>query len=307
MYNEREAIALFEAYNEAIAQTFDRIVEGIDPDRADSQDFYTQIRNETMNAMQSWHDQPLEVLGGKTADRFYADLDGPEELLATLRIAAVACDEELPDLLKIRLGREAEELVPELRRLATTVSYEQVDTSDSILIAAAAIRLLGEWQDSDFIPVFIERFTAVNEPQGVITDAGQYFFMQFGSSGIDAIVSRLESYHEGGGKYNSAYEYLLVFLTQQAMDERDADIYPLLRQAFRKAERKVIAAICIGDYGDPRGIVLLRNYIIEYEEEVDRQLYYEAISSIKRLGGSTKDLPDPFQDFASGEMGGPLY
>lgn len=306
MYNETEAIAFFEAYNQAIADSFERITADVDPKAADSPDFYTQIRNATMNALQSWHQEPLAAIGGKLPDDYIEELEGPDELLAFTRLAARYCDEELPDLLKIKLGRHAEELKPGLREMAVQVSYESGDTSDDVLEAAAAIRLLGEWQDLGFVDTFFDRFTASGEPQGVITDAGQYFFEQLGSAGIDLISERLTAFHQSDAIYTSAHEYLLVFLTQLGINNRERDIYPMLRVAFRRSGRKVIPAICIGDYGDARGVVLLRNYIIEFEKELDRQLYYEAISSIKRLGGETKDLPDPFKDFY-GQGGRPLY
>ncbi len=306
MYNETEVIAFFRAYNEAIADAFERITENIDPRVADSPDFYTQVRQATMNDMQSWHQKPLAVIGGRLPEEYLDDLDGVDELMAFTRLAARYCDEELPDLLKIKLGKHAESLKPALRELAVVVDYSSGETNDDVLEAAAAIKLLGEWQDMDFVPVFFERFTAAGEPQGVIADAGQYFFDQLGQAGLEALAERLNAFHDSADIYTSAHEYLLVYLTQLGSRLRDTDIYPLLRTAFRRSNRKVIPAICIGDYGDARGVVLLRNYIIEYEKELDRQLYYESISSIKRLGGDTRDLPDPFKDFY-GQVNGPLY
>lgn len=299
MYNDQEAKRFFEAYNEAIAQSFERITTDIDPKRFDDPDLYTQIRHETLNSMQSWNQEPLDAIGGLTPEQYIDGLDGGEHLLRFVQLAARYCDEEIPDLLKIKLGRHASTLIPYLQELATQVSYEAADTTDEILEASSAIKLLGEWQVEDFIPVFVERFIAAGEPQELITDAGQYFFEQLGQSGLDAIQEILIDLHREKIPYTSSYEYLLVFLTQLGRVYSDTDIYPMLRTAFKQAERKVIASICIGDYGDPRGVTLLRSYIIEHEKEIDRQLYYESLSSIKRLGGSTKDLPDPFRDFSS--------
>ena len=306
MYNETEAIAFFEAYNQAIAEAFERITENIDPKTADSPDFFTQIRHATLNDIQSWHQEPLAAIGGKVPDDYLDELESVDELIAFTRLAARYCDEELPDLLKIKLGRHADQLKPALRKMATQVPYTSAETSDEVLEAATAIRLLGEWQEMDFVPIFFDRFTAAGEPQGLIADAGQYLFEQLGQAGLEALSARLTAFHESAGVYTSAHEYLLVFLTQLGIKFRETDVYPLLRTAFRRSGRKVIPAICIGDYGDARGVVLLRNYIIEFEKELDRQLYYESISSIKRLGGDTRDLPDPFKDFY-GQGGGPLY
>jgi hypothetical protein len=61
---------------------------------------------------------------------------------------------------------------------------------------------------------------------------------------------------------------------------------------------KVIGAICIGDYGDPRGISVLKGYLDRNPGGFDRQEFYEILSSIKRLGGTTSDIHDPFRDFS---------
>lgn len=302
MYNEAAAKRFFEAFNAEMEAAFERITADIDPQRFDDPDLYTQIRHATLNSMQQWNQIPLDAIQGLTPEQYIDGLQGTEDLLRFVRLAARFCDEELPELLKIRLGREVETLLPLLRDLATQVSYASAETGDEILEASAAIKLLGEWQDLSFIQVFVDRFIEAGEPQELITDAGQYFFEQLGQEGLDAIQEILIDLHREKAAYTSSYEYLLVFLTQLGREYRQTDIYPLLRTAFRQSERKVIAAICIGDYGDARGVVLLRSYIIEHEKEIDRQLYYESLSSIKRLGGSTKDLPDPFRDF-SGQSG----
>jgi HEAT repeat protein len=52
--------------------------------------------------------------------------------------------------------------------------------------------------------------------------------------------------------------------------------------------------ICLGDLGTLSAIPLLRSYIEDHHETIDRSLYLEIISAIKRLGGSTEDLPRPF-------------
>ena len=61
----------------------------------------------------------------------------------------------------------------------------------------------------------------------------------------------------------------------------------------------VIAVICIGDYGDPRGIALLKGYLDRTVHTIDRETFYEALSAIRRLGGEINDIQDPFHDFTN--------
>ena len=45
------------------------------------------------------------------------------------------------------------------------------------------------------------------------------------------------------------------------------------------------------------------DYLEKNYKSIDRALYYDILSSVQRLGGSTEDLPDPFGDF--NQAGGP--
>ena len=73
--------------------------------------------------------------------------------------------------------------------------------------------------------------------------------------------------------------------------------YDILRAAFRKTERKVIGALCLGDYGDSRAIALLKGYLDRNGHALDRETFYESMSVIQKLGGDISDINDPFGDF----------
>ena len=75
--------------------------------------------------------------------------------------------------------------------------------------------------------------------------------------------------------------------------------FACLRSCFRGMQHKVIGAICLGDYGDPKGISVLKGYLDRNAGTFDRQEFYEILSSIKRLGGSIQDVHDPFRDFSA--------
>lgn len=63
-------------------------------------------------------------------------------------------------------------------------------------------------------------------------------------------------------------------------------------------DHKVIASICLGDYGDGRAVPLLKSYLDRNVSTIDRQFFYETISAVKRLGGDISDIQDPFRDFS---------
>ena len=53
---------------------------------------------------------------------------------------------------------------------------------------------------------------------------------------------------------------------------------------------KLIAVICLGDYGDGRAVPLLRAFFEQHATILDKALQAETLSSIKRLGGQIEDL-----------------
>ena len=95
------------------------------------------------------------------------------------------------------------------------------------------------------------------------------------------------------------YEDMMIMLTHVGIKSPQNEIYQALRAGFRRMKNKVIAVICIGDYGDPRGIALLKGYLDRTTHTIDRETFYEALSAIRRLGGEINDIQDPFHDFTN--------
>ena len=102
-----------------------------------------------------------------------------------------------------------------------------------------------------------------------------------------------------GGSLSGPFEYVIIALTEVGRVKPSDSIFLCLRECFRKMERKVIGAICLGDYGDGRAIPALKGFIDRHSDHIDRQLFYEILSSIKRLGGNVSDIHDPFGDFGN--------
>ena len=86
-------------------------------------------------------------------------------------------------------------------------------------------------------------------------------------------------------------------LTSIGKENRSDVIYDELRRAFRFMENKIYAVICLADYGDERAVKLFKNYINRNQETITRDLFYEMMSAIQKLGGDISDINDPFGDF----------
>ncbi|MDD4367681.1 MAG: hypothetical protein PHP39_01875 [Oscillospiraceae bacterium] len=287
----------FQSYNQRLAQAFEHLTGALDEAQLSRPEYYEQLRHATMNSVQDWYDEPLPELNQLTPAEFVRQVEAPEELLSFFKTAALACDEDLPDILKLQMGKQAAALTPRLIQLAGEVSYEAEEVaSEPVQIAASAIRLLGEWGQTDALSPLLDRFMAPPAPHEFIADALHDFCRWNAQAVLPVLQHRLAEASSRQRAWQTADEYLLIFLTDAAKTSA-ADVFDTLRRCFKAMPRKVIAAVCLGDCGDGRGVALLRTYLERHQHDIDRQLYYEALSSIKRLGGQTKDLPDPFHDF----------
>ncbi|NJP41681.1 hypothetical protein HCH52_11610 [Oscillospiraceae bacterium HV4-5-C5C] len=289
----------FQSYNQHLAQAFDRLTGQVEEEQLSQPGFYEQLRNTAMNSLRDWYDEPLPELNQLSPADFVSQVETPADLLDFFKIAAVACDEELPDILKQQMGKQAPDLSPRLLQLACDVPYMAAETaSEPVQTAAAAIRLLGEWGRVSALEPLLDRFVNPAAPHEYLADALHEFCRQNAQAVLPLLQRRLLEASSGKRDWKTADEYLLIFLTDAAKIS-STDVFDTLRSCFKKMPQKVIAAVCLGDYGDGRGVALLRSYIERHHQDIDRQLYYEALSSIKRLGGQTNDLPDPFHDFDS--------
>ena len=216
--------------------------------------------------------------------------------MAFTEAAAERCDDVLPDLLTIRLAREQQSMRPVLRERALAADYEaggEDSVDDELLVPAQLARLLGDWQDLDFAEPFLRKVAACQRVSELIADAGRHMAQAMGHTLVPALLQQTEQLLEGN-RYTSALDYMLVFLTIASMRDEDSELrdraFRMLRAAFRQMPRKIIPVICIGDLEDGRGVVLLRSWMERHADQLDMQLFYELISSIRRLGGETRDL-----------------
>ena len=299
-----QAVFLFNEYNRVLGEVYDELLEGVSSESTlASADFQDYLQNSVINSLQPWFVTELEGLSEGTPEEFFDSLLAIEDVMDVFAIAAEMLDGDLPDLLMLRIGAFGEASSDLLVKMALGHDWLPAEGEDddvfrsTLAVDLAALRVLGQWTYEPAIEPVLNRFCAISEPDEYVADGIKAFVVPFGEKIIPELSARIEG--ASGEGIKGPFEYLVIFLTEIGRTEPDEAIFQCLKQAFRSMEHKVIAAICLGDYGDGRAVPLLKSYLDRHISEIDRQFFYETVSAIKRLGGDISDIQDPFRDFST--------
>ncbi len=304
MNNQQQWNELFILYNEELSSTYERAMDMItDESQIQNPHFHEQMRNQVLNSVQAWYKKSFDILGNKTPEQMIDEIETVDDVMNKVKLAAVLCDDDIPEYLKIKIGSFGQQAIPAIMELALIPSWEAGENQEDspgadILGACIALKILGEWQTINTIESVLEKFINNVMPHELIADAFKMYILGIGDESIPYILESLNTESLKNQGLKGPYEYLLIALTLVSQETKTDDVFGCIRNCFRTMDHRVIGAICIGDYGDPRGISALKGYLDRYQGKFDRQEFYEILSSIKRLGGDIRDIKDPFRDFS---------
>lgn len=272
-----------------------------------------RLQEALITAETEWFDIEQEALGPMTPRAFVQSLQSTEDILEFIRTSALHMDEALPPELANILRAHADDLEPQLIEWAEQGHEIAFDGSENLpaelLLAMRAADLLGKWRVPPSRSRLLDGYIRIDEPAPIWSETVQHYLEAQGAPAIDPIVALIDREHERHRHADSsasrngqtplrerreAEDYLLMALTAIGQDAPDEHIYRILRRSFKETEPRLIPVICLGDYGDPRAVTLLRHYLIREAHMTDETTYYEIVSTIQRLGGQIEDLPDPF-------------
>lgn len=301
---KQQAILLFDDYNRVLGELYDELLEGVPNESAlSSPEFQSYLQNSVLDSMQPWFEDELEGLACKTPEAFFDSLLTLDDVMDVFRIAAEKIDGDMPEYLMLRVGAFGSDASVKLLEMALAHDWapadgqDDVSFRDALAVDLAALRVLGAWMYEPAVGPVLSRFCALSEPDEYVADGVKAFVVPFSDKIVPELAARIEEASKSGLK--GPYEYLVISLTQIGREEPSEEIFQSLKKAFRSMDHKVIAAICLGDYGDGRAVPLLKSYLDRHAHEIDRQFFYETLSAIKRLGGEITDIQDPFRDFSS--------
>lgn len=243
---------------------------------------------------QAWFDQSVTVTDAATDTQLFsgcprdllAPFADPQQILDLAWAAAALCDEALPTPVAERLLSDEglrDQMLPAL--LAADWQQIQSDYEDPQSLALSRlIETLGPALRVDQLVSLLDHYMSISKPDELVTAALKTALASQHSLTVPLLTDRLQQALAAGQAVEGPVEALMICLAEAGAQGHGADAFDVMRTAFRRAANKQIAAICLSDFNDPRGIAVLRSWL-ESHPDTDRTTKLEIVAAIKRLGG----------------------
>lgn len=277
------------------------------PKGDDEESFETYLQKmaalETEAQTRIMENEPNELLDRKNMYEFFAEMD-TDELTEVLVYAAEELDRGVPDSIQEALAKSSDtDKVKEFAYKTINDSAwtdEELGDADALFEmefqkAKACLAILERMEDDTMVRPVIDRFMSYPQTRDFVADAIAMYVEHFPETTVPIIISELEAHEDEG--LTGPCEDLVIILTNIGKKEASEEIYSALRRAFRYMTNKIYAVICLADYGDDRAIPMLKSYINRHQSTIERDLFYEIMSAVQKLGGDISDISDPFGDF----------
>ncbi len=298
---------LFTEFNERISKVCEDFADQVSskegPTEGEMAEHFKSFRSYISANTDPFWKEEKKYLDGQTGEAFLESLDLEQTLAAFNESAMIIDDEATPYPLVDHLKSFGDEACEKLLKMVLDAQWQPEEGEDEneffvkFQPCVAAIRFFGSAQYEPAMEPVLTRFCSFEKTQEYIADSVKVMMMGLGDKAVPVLIDFL--LNRSDEEITGPYEDMMIMLTHVGQQNKQNEIYQAIRAAFRRMKAKVIAVICIGDYGDPRGIALLKGYLDRTVHTIDRETFYEALSAIRRLGGEINDIQDPFHDFTN--------
>ncbi|MBR2523421.1 MAG: hypothetical protein IKE53_03150 [Clostridiales bacterium] len=307
-----EIISVLKRYDELSAlildQTVDRYSDELMSRKSDDEeDFEQKIQalatEATDNATYELENDPDELLGGKSLRDVFDEMSF-DELCETMEYSALNLDRGVPQSLIESMATYSDH--DRVMDYCSTIigdsawNEEELSDEDSVFEiefqkVRAALDVLIKMEEPVFVKAVLDRFMSYPSVRDFVAESISEYIEAFPAVSVPLLIDELEKHTED--KMTGPCEDLVIMLAAIGKDYKSDDIYEELRRAFRFMENKIYAVICLADYGDDRAVKMFKSYINRNQKTISRELFYEMMSAIQKLGGDITDIEDPFGDF----------
>ena len=298
---------LFTEFNERLSKVCEAFADQVSsadgPTEGEMAEHFKNFRGYIEQNTDPFWKEKKDYLDGKTGEEFIGEMDMDAAMAAFDESAMLIDDEATPYPLVERLKSFGDPACEKLLAKVLDAAWQAADGEDEneffirFQPCVAAIRFFGAAEYEPAMEPVLTRFCSFESTQEYIADSVKVMMLGLGEKAVPTLIDfMLERSDE---EITGPYEDMMIMLTHVGIKHPQNEIYQALRAAFRRMKSKVIAVICIGDYGDPRGIALLKGYLDRTVHTIDRETFYETLSAIRRLGGEINDIQDPFHDFTN--------
>lgn len=277
--------AFFESYNMAMQKAYDKYFEIAEKDILRGMKEDTELLGRFLSEdIGKWEAASLYELDSLTPALYVDSLSDFNDILSLFQIGAVICDDSLPTIFLNKLKSFNESYYKLLELCSKFITDE--DDEDSLLISQLAVKILGIWKLEKAIEPLIGLLYSESENSVLISENVKEALVSIGKPAIPKLIEYIET----RGLKEEAGEYLLMALAEIGESHRSDEIYRCLKNSLSLIHNKAICVICLGNYGDGRAIPALRGFLEKNRGVIDKEVYYEVLSSIKKLGGNVDDL-----------------
>lgn len=261
-------------------------VEGMDHLSIEKQEYelykqLNQYEHEKEEVIQKWANTPIETLNGASPKDIISNMEEFSDVFDLFLYMVDHADEGIPHIIIEKLKEFKGKAISSLANLA----HEHLNSGNCDDVFIASVLTLGEFKLVDSVVQLIDLAYQLNEKNLKLElDHIEDALLNAGICTIEPILEILEN--EEMGKVENMLLYVLASVGSEFKNDR---IYKKLRSAFRTMDEKMQAVICLNAYGDGRAVPMLRGYL-ERNNNIDRNLFYEIIGTIKSLGGRTDEF-----------------
>lgn len=276
----------FESFNMSIEAAYDAYFKIAEKDIAkglggNEEELCSYVANEAAR----WGGTSLEGLGCMTPAEYVDSINTLEEMLEMFREGAVICDDGLPGIFLDKLHSFEAQTVKELLGYCRDLSL--LDGGEaSFMIPLTAVQVLGEWKIAEAADVLTDMLEYKGDVCDLLYEKVRAALINIGKPAHEGIIKVIES-RAADSPQN---EYLLMALADGGCKSGSDAVYRCLKNSFLNMNNKSVGAYCLGNYGDGRAIPALRGYMVKNRKDMDKETFFDIISSIERLGGNTDDL-----------------
>jgi len=281
-----EYTKIFEDYNKLTENIFNELMTSMSEDSLNFLD--ENLITEKLDEKQiTWQKEAKEYLDGRTPEQYFSSVKDPELLMDIFEQAAIFCDKDIPNALADVLVGFGEDIHERLLNIVFDEEYRR--DSENVVIAAAALYVLGRTGREDVLKNLLGLLMDCTMLDDLLMESITGAIKQYGNKALEIVMSFIEKQES----IDFRSEYLVMILPGLASVNKSDSVYKLLKNSFLRMENKILGASALSEYGDGRGIPVLRGYIEKNLQSIDRETFYELKKSIEILGGSTEDLIFP--------------
>ena len=248
--NNSMMISMFSKYNERFASAYDELLNDKDfmssLGTAKNED---AIKNAVYNSVQDWYEMPIyEEKPELTIYSFINSINTIRDAVDLAIHAAFLCDDDIPDLVKIKLSTFGYQLTSELLKVILDCDFSSSDDPNNrdMVVCAELFKLLSEWQAKEILEEVIQKFCGVDKPNEIIAEAVRGYLVAISEYAIPKLIMQINDDLVRNTDLSVADEYLLIALTDIGKEHRSNSIFATLRDAFRKMSNKAIGCHMFG-------------------------------------------------------------